>query len=318
MERLTLLALTDVAVSLGDDIIPDDDLSLLDKDVQLSKEDIKGITYQMAGWMVEVKSLPDDHECGNVIIPTIAVAAINKSLRLKDQDQRALLNPFHNNPTVLEVLAMESMFNMLQVYGNLRKQTMNITVLRPESRRWGRELTIRVPKKCTIVTQAEHVETNKSSRESNGNETPVVLGEGVCSFAAINQKATDSVVVVAEDRTGYLVLIVSLSKDHFEFSAKLGKPSESTIAKAEAKEIIDAMRQQASAMRTKLEAKSRFHKNTVIMVYDVFTTRDIGARLAKQKNPFHLEKNEIIFLTTSENIKAALGPVLSVRSTLKD
>ena len=219
---------------------------------------------------------------------------------------------------MLEILAIESVANILKVYRNLHETRIQLDVLRPGTRRWGRRVWIHVPDHCHIIQLADHLELSNAvlvSTEPNGQGIPVTLKEGVCFTAAMNQKALDGGAILSEADTEDVVIFTSQSKFEMDYVPQTGREGDSTIAKTEANQIIQAMRKQAGSILARLNlAPGR----RVIMVYDVFTTRSIGARLAKEKNPFEPNQDEVIYLTTADCVGTALGPILSVRANMKE
>jgi hypothetical protein len=260
--------------------------------------------------------MENDEEHGKVVLPVIAVAAINESYGMKS-DRRILLNPFENTPTMLEVLAIESVANLLKVHRNLGNSEMKLDEFRLGTRRWGIQLWIHVPEVCQVVQLADHLELSASPivpSEPNGRGVPIEFKEGLCFTAAVNQQSLDGGAILSEAGTRDLVIFCSQSKFEMEYVAQTGQDGDATIAKKEALDIIKAMRKQAASIQAKLAVNPN---QRVLMAYDVFTTRSIGARLAKLENPFEPLTNEVIYLTTKECVRTALGAVLSVRSNME-
>jgi hypothetical protein len=314
LDRLKLLAITRIPVILSGSILNKEDHPHPDDG------DISEITFSLAAsHMVEVQHVGEDDAFGYVIMPVFAIASIIEAIGI-NRHNCDLLNPFATPPPSIEVLAIESIYSRLQVYRNLRYMEIELRDLRPGVRCWGRSIKVRVPEMPFIITLADRFEVAADEQvfhtDLNGKRLPVTLQEGACFIRAPNHEVTDGGIILKEAGTLVDCIVCSQSKfqlEHIDQSARDG--GDATIARQQALTIIQTMRNQSQTIKHGMGISP---ERRVLMVYDVFPTREIGERLEKLENAFEPDVDEVIFLTTKDCVESSLGPVLSLRCALKD
>jgi hypothetical protein len=144
-------------------------------------------------------------------------------------------------------------------------------------------LILRVPEEESEVLQlADHLAIGgdlEFKTESNGKGLPKMLRPGTSFINAVNEEAMDGGGIAEEVRTRDPVLILSQSKFTLDYVPQSGADGgDVNLTRGAAEAILKGLRTQAEVLRGKLGygANQRIH-----FVYDVFTTRQIGARLQK-------------------------------------
>jgi len=250
-------------------------------------------------------------------MPVFAVAATLNSLSSSEK-HRVVSNPFVNNPTALEILAIESIAMTLRSAIVLRIKSLDVCKFRKNASYYGTRFDIKVPSHCTIIELSNYLNVETSTcfhTEPNGQGPRIELSEGVCFIAALNQAGVDGGIILRHFGDGKFAFLLSQSKFTLEHVPSTGNPPlDESIAQGEANTILSKIRAQGQPLLRLFNAK----EEDCYFVYDIFTTRAIGARLKLLETPFALKKNEFVMLTTRETVKEALGPIFSVRSKFQD
>lgn len=138
-------------------------------------------TFQKAKSMVDIVPLPEDENLGRITIPMLAVATLCGALTSM-KTERSLLDPFATTPALLEKLAIESLANIFKAHRHIGDEAVAVDDLRPNSRRWGRRVTLHVPEACAVVQLEDHIGVNanlpEARTESNGKGLPASWKEG--------------------------------------------------------------------------------------------------------------------------------------------
>jgi hypothetical protein len=302
LSRLVLLAVTETRVFSKNQVVPERDVSFL--------------LVEQAGFITLKPKDPGSGRDGlhTVVIPQLALCVMNDLVKEIAGD--VLKNPFEVKFEIVEKLAMSSLharLRALRVDRGPGVATCALQELRPGALLLGPNpdrLVITLPDQSSFHMVGALLGTTTDVRTGEGGIGPLAPWvDGTCVLAAPNEQGVDGAAILSGTLDGVAVDVLFLS----QAKSKSHPNSSAPLQTAEAQTILDGMaKAEDRVCRSWLKDRPKRQR---VVVFDVFSDRDEGPRLAKSN--FTLPGEGLVVITTGARLEACIGSVLSVRSRLK-